>query len=92
MAMSGLSRVRTELFHLLVSHSCASSSKGERQFSRHVHLAIFRPRRMVRWTYLLAIPEPTHRHLRRFHHRKRIESSLFVICPSRRRFPLESPT
>src|SRR5258705_13932066 len=55
-------------------------------------LAIFRPRRIVRWTYLLrhsgslrtvTCAASTSRKRNR-------EFPCFVICPSRRRFPLES--
>src|SRR6202008_832734 len=87
------STLRTELFHLLVIPFLAHHPvKANRQFSRHGHLGDFRPRRIVRWTYLL-------RHSGRLRtvtcavstsRKRNREFPCFVICPSRRRFPLES--
>src|SRR5450755_3482264 len=51
MAMSGLSRVRTELSQLLVIPFLAHHPvQTKRPVSRMATLAIFRPRRRVRWS------------------------------------------
>jgi hypothetical protein len=54
MAMSGLSRVQTELFHLLViPPRCIIQYKRTASLRAIATLAIFRPRRIIRWRYLL---------------------------------------
>jgi hypothetical protein len=54
MAMSGLFRVRTELHNLVAVPFLAHHPvQTNGQSSRHGALAVFLPRRMVRWKYLL---------------------------------------
>ena len=79
-AMSGLSRVRTEFCQLAVIPLLAYPPvHANRQSPRHSDLGDFRPRRIVRWKYLLRhFREAAHRHLRRF---PQLET---VICPRRR--------
>src|SRR5213075_2990129 len=93
MAISGLSRVRTELFQLLVipflTHH-PEQVNGEP--TGHCNLRNLPPRRSTRCKYLL-------RHSGRLRtvtcaastSRKRIiELPCLVMCPRRRRFPLDS--
>ena len=68
-AMSGLSRVRTELFQLLVIPFLAHHPvKANRQFSCHGHLGDF-PSAPHRQVDILTAPfrKAAHRYLRRFH-------------------------
>src|ERR1700687_1912265 len=69
MAISRLSRVRTELFHLLVIPSLAHHPvKANPQFSRHGYLGDL-PSAPHRQVDILTTPfrQAAHRHLRRFH-------------------------
>src|SRR6202171_5746071 len=93
MAMSGLSRVRTELFHLLVVPSLAPHPvQTNRQSPRHGDLGDLPHRRRARWKNLL-------RHSRSLRtvtcaastsRKRNSELPCFVIWPSRRRCPLDS--
>src|SRR5258708_25696226 len=92
-ALAELARVRTERFHLLVIPSLAPHPvQTNGQSPAIATLAIFRPRRIIKWKYLL-------RHSGRLRtvtwaastiKKRNIELPCLVICPSRRRFPLES--
>src|SRR5262249_55949994 len=92
-AMSGLSRVRTELFHLLVVPFLAQHPvQTDRQSPGQGDLGDLPPRRIIRWKYWL-------RHSGRLRavtwaastsKKRSIELPCFVICPRRRRLPLDS--
>src|SRR5580700_5294109 len=92
-AISGLSRVRTELFPLLVIPSLTPHPvQTNRQLAGHGDLGGF-PSSPHHQVEILAAPlgHTAHRHLCRFHQQKRIiELPCLVMCPSRRRLPLES--
>ena len=93
MAWFELARVRTELFHLLVIPSLAPHPvQTNRQAPRHRDFGDLPPRRIIKWKYLL-------RHSGRLRtvtcaastsKKRNIELPCLVMCPSRRRFPLES--
>ena len=93
MAISGLSRVRTELFQLLVIPPLVPHPvQTNRQSAGHRDLGGF-PSPSHRQMDILVAPfgKAAHCDLRRFHQQKRIiELPCLVICPSRRRFPLDS--
>ena len=92
-AMSGLSRVRTESFHLLVIPSLAPHPEQlNRQSPGHRYFGDLSssPHRQVE---ILTAPlrNAAHRNLAASTNKKRnIELPCLVICPSRLRFPLES--
>lgn len=92
-AMSGLSCVRTELFHLLVLPSLAHHpEQTNRQFSGHGDFRDLSspPQGQVK-VLVSPLRNTSHRYLRRLTSKKRNnELPCLVICPSRRRSPLES--
>src|ERR1700675_32100 len=93
MAISGLSRVRTELNPLLIVPSLAHHPvQTNRQSSRHCDLSDLAAASHHQMEILAApLRQAAHRHLRRFHQQERnIELPCLVIWPSRRRLPLES--
>src|SRR5229473_8229262 len=93
LAISGLSRVRTELFQLLVIPSLAPHPvQANRQSTSHGDLGDL-PSPPHRQVERLAAPfrVAAHRDLAASTSRKRNrELPCFVICPSRRRCPLDS--
>src|SRR5205809_7538479 len=92
MAMSGLSRVRTELFQLLVIPLRHIQYRRTASLRAMATLAIFRPRRSAKWKNLLrhSWSLRTVTWAASTSKKRNRELPRFVMCPSRRRSPLDS--